>query len=80
MPSLTTSLKVKDLVHIFFMLSGRHDFNFDVAFCSFVLFCFYFYFFIIFRLFFDIVYVYFLVPRYITTYICILGDCKFFRV
>ena len=80
MPSLTTSLKVKDLVHIFFMLSGRHGFNFDVAFCSF--FCFVFIFiFLLFLGYFLILYMYiFLFPgisQHIYVYLVIVN---FFRV
>ena len=62
------------------MLSGCHGFSIDNAFkihifVLFVLFLFYF-----FKLFFYILYVYLFVPRYITTYICIPGDSKFFRL
>ena len=67
------------------MNSGSHGFTIDVAFKIqiFVRFFLWFLFIIfIFLLFlgciFDISYVYFFVPRYITTYICMPGGCKFF--
>ena len=50
-------------------------------FLFFFLFCFcYDYSFIIFRLILNILYAYFFVPRYMTTYICITGDCNFIRL